>query len=110
MSRRLRTLYKTIEIDDRAVSDMVALGDEALKLKAEESIKRLADAADNVAVRRKVGGLPSHLAIYELSFARKGRIYYAKGKTRRFRILSVGGKASQKVDLEYLSRLGRHDL
>ena len=31
--------------------------------------------------------------------------HYAKGRTRAFRILAIGGKASQKSDLEYLSRL-----
>gem|GEM_PF-5750828 len=53
----------------------------------------------------KVGGLPPHLSIFELGFADKGRIYYTAGKTRRFRVLAVGAKNSQKTDLEYLSRL-----
>ena len=56
-------------------------------------------------MRRKVGGLPNHLAIFELGFAGKGRIYYARGEARPYRVLAVGGKASQKADLEYLSRL-----
>jgi hypothetical protein len=103
--RRLRTLYKNLEVDDRAIEDMVALGDESLRLKCEENLKRLDGEADNVAVRRKVGGLPNHLSIFELSFAGKGRIYYQKGQQRRFRVLLVGGKASQRADLEYLSRL-----
>jgi DNA repair exonuclease SbcCD ATPase subunit len=107
MARRLRTLYKTLEIDDRAIDDLVALRDESMKLKAEEKLKRLCDEADNVAVRRKVGGLPEHLSIFELGFAGKGRIYYTKGKQRRFRILSVGAKNSQDSDLDYLRRLGR---
>jgi len=105
LGRRLRTLYKTLEIDDRAVDDLVGLRDETMKLKAEEAIKRLADEADNVAVRRKVGGLPPHLSIFELGFAGKGRIYYTRGRQRRFRVLTVGAKNSQKTDLEYLSRL-----
>jgi peptidoglycan hydrolase CwlO-like protein len=109
LGRRLRTLYKTVEIDDRAISDIASLGDEALRLKAEESVKRLADDADNVSVRRKVGGLPDHVHVYELGFAGKGRIYYMRGKTRRFRILLVGAKNTQDSDLEYLSRLPRSD-
>ncbi len=56
-------------------------------------------------MRRKVGGLPNHLTIFELGFAGKGRIYYTRGETRAYRVLAVGGKASQKIDLEYLSRL-----
>jgi plasmid stabilization system protein ParE len=105
IAKRLRTLYKNIEVDDRAVSDLAALGDESLKLRAEEGLKRLADDPDTAAVRRKVGGLPPQLAIYELGFAGKGRIYYARTEAARYRILAVGGKATQKQDLEYLSRL-----
>lgn len=109
IARRFRTLYKTIEIDDRAIDDITSLGDESLRLKAEESVKRLAEEADNVSVRRKVGGLPSHVQVYELGFAGKGRIYYTRGRSKRFRILLVGAKNTQPTDLEYLSRLPRSD-
>jgi len=105
MARRLRTLYKNLEVDDRAIDQIIALGDESLRLKCEENLKRLDGEADNVAVRRKVGGLPNSLSIFELSFAGKGRIYYQKGRQRRFRVVLVGGKASQRADLEYLSRI-----
>jgi predicted nucleic acid-binding Zn-ribbon protein len=107
LARRFRTLYKTLEVDDRAIDDIASLGDESLRLKAEECVKRLADEADNIAVRRKVGGLPDHVQVYELGFAGKGRIYYARGKSRRFRILLVGAKNTQPSDLEYLARLPR---
>ncbi len=109
LGRRLRTLYKNLEIDERAVSELVGLRDEALKLRAEESLKRLSDDSDHAAVRRKVGGLPPHLSIFELGYAGGGRIYYTKGRVRRFRVLALGDKASQKRDLEYLSRLPRED-
>ena len=105
LARRLRTLYKTLEIDDRAISDLVALRDESMKLKAESQLKRLSDEAADVAVRRKVGGLPLQLSIFEIGFAGKGRIYYSRGKQRRFRILAVGAKNTQKADMDYLSRL-----
>jgi hypothetical protein len=109
LGRRLRTLYKNLEIDERALSDLVGLRDESLKLRAEENLKRLSDDSDNAAVRRKVGGLPPQLSIFELGFAGGGRIYYSKGRVRRFRVLAIGDKASQKRDLEYLSRLPRED-
>ena len=109
LARRFRTLYKTIEVDDRALDDIASLGDESLRLKAEEAVKRLAEEADNVAVRRKVGGLPDYVQVFELGFAGKGRIYYTRGKARRFRILLVGAKNTQPTDLEYLSRLPRSD-
>jgi hypothetical protein len=105
LGRRLRALYHNLEIDERALDDMAALGDDSLRLRAEEAIKRL-DADDgSAAVRRKVGGLPPGLPIFELGFAGKGRIYFCRGRQRPHRILAVGGKASQKTDLEYLSRV-----
>jgi hypothetical protein len=109
LERRLRTLYKNLELDERALSDLVALRDESLKLRAEENLKRLSDDSDHAAVRRKVGGLPPQLSIFELGFAGGGRMYYTKGRVRRFRVLAIGDKASQKRDLEYLSRLPRED-
>ena len=103
LSRRMRTLYKNICLDDRALSDMLALRDESMKLRAEEVIKRLDDDPDTAAVRRKVGGLPPQLSIYELGFAGKGRIYYTRDG-QSYRVLAIGAKNTQKADLEYLSR------
>lgn len=105
IARRLRTLYKNLEVDERAIENLAELGDESSRLRAEEAIKRLCDEPDTAMVRRKVGGLPPHLSIFELGFADKGRIYYTAGKTRRHRVLAIGAKNSQKTDLEYLSRL-----
>ncbi|MEE2672370.1 MAG: hypothetical protein VX466_01145 [Myxococcota bacterium] len=105
LARRFETLYKTLEIDPRALTDLVALRDETMKLKAEDSLKRLADDTGNVTVRRKVGGLPPGQAIFELGFAGKGRIYYTKGSQRRFRVLTIGAKNTQKNDLDYLRKL-----
>jgi hypothetical protein len=105
LERRLRTLYKNLEIDDRALGDLVGLRDLTMQLKAEEALKRLSDEADNAGVRRKVGGLPPGLPVFELGYAGKGRIYYTHGRARRFRVLCVGAKNTQKPDLEYLSRV-----
>jgi hypothetical protein len=105
LGRRFGVLYKNLEIDDRAVQDIVALRDDAMKLKCEEKLKRLNDEADNVSVRRKVGGIPPHLTIFEMGFAGKGRLYYMKGSQRRFRVLNVGAKNTQNASIEYLRRL-----
>jgi len=105
LSRRLRTLYQTVEFDDRVIQDLVALRDETMMLKAESGVKRLADDSELSSIRRKVGGLPPQLSIYELGFAGKGRIYYTRGRNLRYRVLLIGAKNSQKTDLEYLSRL-----
>ena len=107
LTRRYRTLYKELEVDDRAIADLIALGDESLRLRAEEALKTLSEDPDNAIVRRKVGGLPPHLSIFEMAFAGKGRLYTTKGRTRRVRLLLVGQKSTQKPDLEYLSRLPR---
>ena len=107
MGTRLRALYKNLEFDEHAIRNLVGLGDEAMKLRAEESIKRLDVDVETAAVRRKVGGLPSHLTIFELGFGGKGRVYYTSGTQRRFRVLAIGAKNTQKTDLEYLSRLPR---
>ena len=109
LAKRLRALYPTIEIEEKALQDLIALRDESMKLKAEQAIRRLDGEADNVAVRRKVGGLPNHLSIFELGFAGKGRIYYTRGRQRRFRLLAIGAKNSQNQDMDYLSRLPRED-
>jgi predicted nucleic acid-binding Zn-ribbon protein len=105
LTRRFRTLYQTVEFDDRVIQDLLALRDETMKLKAEEGIKRLADDSELASIRRKVGGLPPQRSIYELGFAGKGRIYYSRGRNLRYRVLLIGAKNSQKTDLEYLSRL-----
>jgi hypothetical protein len=105
LKRRVETLYKELEIVARASSDLGALRDDTIKHTAEESLKRLAGEAENVAVRRKVGGLPPQLSVFELGFAGKGRIYYCRGARRRFRILTIGAKNTQKTDLDYLRKL-----
>jgi hypothetical protein len=105
LERRFRALYKNLEVDGHAIQNLVALRDESWKLRAEEAMKTLSDEPDNAVVRRKVGGLPPHLSIFELGFAGKGRLYYTRGRARSFRILAIGAKNSQKTDLEYLSRL-----
>ena len=101
----MRTLYKNLEIDDRAINDLIALRNESMQLRAEEGLKRLSDDTDTASVRRKVGGLPPGLPVFELGFAGKGRVYYTHGSQRRHRILCVGAKNSQKADLEYLRRI-----
>ena len=110
LAKRLRTLYKNLEVDEHALEAMIALRDETMKLKAEEALKRLGEEAENVSVRRKVGGLPNHLHVFEIGFAGKGRIYYARGKQKQFRILAIGAKNSQDSDMEYLRRLSREDM
>ena len=85
-------------------------GSEWGRLRAEECLKRLSEEADNVAIRRKVGGLPNHLNVFELGFAGKRRIYYTKGQQRRARVLVIGAKNTQQSDLDYIARLSKSDV
>ncbi len=109
LARRLRTLYQNLEIDDRAIEDIVALRDEGTRLRVEECLKRLSEDVDSAGLRRKVGGLPNHLSVYELGFAGKRRIYYMKAKKRRFRVLVIGAKNTQASDLLYISKIPKNE-
>lgn len=110
LAKRYRTLYPKLEVDERAIEDIVALRDDTTKLRAEECLKRFCEDADSVGVRRKVGGLPNHLSIYELGFAGKRRIYYTKVQNGRFRVLVIGAKNTQQSDLDYISRIPKGDI
>ena len=110
LAKRMCTLYPRLEIDDRAIDDFVALQDEATRLRAEECIKRLAEDADNLRFRRKLRGLANQPSIYELGFAGKRRLYYAKMKNGRFRVLLIGAKNTQRSDLDYLAKIPKAEL
>ena len=110
LAKRMRTLYPNLEIDDRAIDDIVALQDEATRLRAEECIKRLCDDAENVGLRRKVGGLPNHLSIFEIGFAGKRRLYYAMVKNGRYRVLVIGAKNTQRGDLDYIAKIPKGEI
>jgi len=110
LTKRLHTLYPNLDIDKRVIDDMIDLQDETNRLRVEESIKRIGEDAYNLNFRRKVGGLPPYLSIYELGFAGKRRIYYTRVKNGRFRILVIGAKNGQRRDLDYLARIPRGEI
>jgi hypothetical protein len=105
LTRRFGVLYRNLDVDERAIHDLIGLGDDQNQLRAEEVLKKLCDAPDQAGIRRKVGGLPPHLSIFELGFAGKGRIYFTRGENGRYRILAIGAKNTQNADIDYLSRL-----
>lgn len=109
LERRMKTLYPRLDIDSRAIDDLVKLRDEVTRLRAEECLKKLHEEADNRGVRRKVGGLPNYLSVYELGFAGKRRIYYSKVDKGRVRVLAIGAKNTQQADLDYISRLPKSE-
>ncbi|OGP81204.1 MAG: hypothetical protein A2Y95_01135 [Deltaproteobacteria bacterium RBG_13_65_10] len=105
LDRRLHTLYKNLDFDQRVTADLISLGDDEALLRAEEAIKRLNDRDENLPIRRKVGGL-ERANVFELGFGAKGRIYYTHSHTEggRMRIVLVGAKNTQEKDLAYLRR------
>jgi len=103
LDRRLRTLYKNLDFENRVIADLINLGDDEALLRAEEVIKRLNDRDENLSIRRKVGGL-ERATVFELGFGAKGRIYYTHAEGGRPRIILVGAKNTQDKDLTYLRR------
>ncbi len=106
LSERFSRLYRNIDVDRKAIEDMVRLGDDKLKLQAEEMLKRLNDGDPSLRIRRKISGVEKCDA-FELGFGSSGRIYYMQSETRRFRVLRIGTKASQSRDLAYLQGRGK---
>ncbi len=98
---RFKKLYRNLEIDQKVVNELVQLGNEKLKLQAEEVLKRLNDGDPSLKIRRKIAGV-ERCDAYELGFGSSGRIYYIPSETRQFKVLRIGTKASQSKDLAYL--------
>ena len=61
---------------------------------------------DNSGTRRKVGGLPPYMSVFELGFAGKGRIYFTKGRSQRHRIRTVGAKNTHYDAYEAMKEVG----
>ena len=98
---RFTRLYRNLEVDQKVVDDLVRLGDEKIKLRAEEMLKRLNDQDPSLSVRRKIAGV-ERCEAYELGFGSSGRIYYSQSEKGHYKVLRIGTKATQKKDLAYL--------
>ena len=102
--KRLGTLYKNIDIRDRAVAGYLNLAED-LKIKCEEVIHQLNDDPSKVKIKRKVFGKKNRLTVLEVIFGYKGRLYYRLQANRNIDVLAIGTKNSQQTDLSYLERL-----
>lgn len=102
--RRLATLYKNINVNERAVQGMAELTED-LRLKAEEVIHQLNAAPELVTVKRKVFGKKNRETVLEVVFGYKGRMYFRRGPDRRVEVLAVGTKNTQERELEFLANL-----
>jgi predicted nucleic acid-binding Zn-ribbon protein len=104
IKKRFNTLYKNIDIHDRAVSGFVDLNDD-LKIKAEEIIHQLNADPGLVTIKRKVFGGKGQKTVLEVVFAFKGRLYFRNTRDKRVEVLAIGTKNTQARELEFLSRL-----
>ncbi len=105
LAKRFRTLYKNIEIHDRALHGIDDLPED-MALKAEELIHLLNADSDTVPIKRKVFSKKGKITAFEVSFSYNGRIYFRKNGQQRIEVLTVGTKNTQARDLAYLDRTG----
>ena len=102
--RRLASLYKKIRLTDRAVKGFTKLP-ESLQIKAEEVIHQLNAEPEKVSIKRKLFQRKGRETVFEVVFARKGRLYFRHTKTRKIEILAIGTKNDQWRDLGFLDRM-----
>jgi len=102
--KRLKTLYKNISVNKRAINGFLDLTDD-MKIKGEEIIHKLNEDQDLVLVKRKVFGKKGRATVHEVIFAYKGRLYLRKKKDSQVEILAIGTKNTQVKDLEFLDNI-----
>ena len=100
-AKRFKTLYKKLEIQQRAIEGFLGLeGD--LQLRAEELIHTMNDDSTGLPVKRKLFSKKGAIPTFECEFGYKGRIYWRPGPGTKAHILAIGTKNSQAKDLAYL--------
>jgi predicted nucleic acid-binding Zn-ribbon protein len=105
-ARRLKAVYKNIEVVERAVEGFVALPDD-MRIKAEEVIHRLNDEPDQVTIKRKVFSKKGRETVLEVLFSYNGRLYFRRTRGQEVEILAIGTKNTQSKDLEYINNVTR---
>lgn len=102
--KRFETLYKNTDFSERALKGFGDLP-EPLQIKAEAQIHQLDADPEAAAIKRKLFRGKGKETVFEIVFARKGRLYFRRGKVRRVEVLAIGTKNTQTGDLAYLDRL-----
>jgi hypothetical protein len=102
--KRLKTLYKNISIDKKAIVGFLDLTED-MKLKSEEIIHKLNENPKLVPIKRKVFSKKGGATVQEVIFAYNGRLYFRPTKNGQIEILSIGTKNTQIKDLEYLDKV-----
>ena len=99
--KRFKTLYKNLEIQERAVEGFLDLESE-LQLRAEELIHNMNEDNTRLTVKRKVFSKKGSMPTFECEFGYRGRIYFRPGPGAKTLVLVVGTKNTQARDLAYL--------
>jgi len=102
--KRLSTLYKNLEINERAVEGYLNLTED-MKLKCEEVIHQLDADSSKLSIKRKVFGRKNRETVFEVVFGYRGRLYFLPKENKKYVLLTIGTKNSQQQDLEYLDRI-----
>jgi hypothetical protein len=103
-TKRLKKLYKNLEIHTRAMDGFASL-ESSMQLLAEELIHTLNEDGSKVPVKRKVFTKKGALSVFECEFGRNGRIYWSQGAGAQKQVWVIGTKNSQNKDLAYLDKL-----
>jgi hypothetical protein len=102
--KRLTTLYKNVDLHERAIEGYIDLTED-LKIKTEEILSQLNETPAGVTIKRKVFGKKNRLTVLEVVFGYKGRLYFRIKGERQAEVLAIGTKNSQSQDLAFLERL-----
>jgi hypothetical protein len=100
-AKRFKTLYKNLEIQQKAVEGFVNL-ESNLQLRAEELIHNMNEDSSKLTVKRKLFSKKGADPSFECEFGYKGRIYWRPGPGTKTQVLVIGTKNSQTKDLAYL--------
>ncbi|WP_321495867.1 hypothetical protein [uncultured Desulfobacter sp.] len=104
ISKRFGTLYKNVEMSQKALVGFTSLAEE-LQIKAEETIYHLDRDPGSVIVKRKVFSGKKHKATcFEVLFAYEGRLYFMN-HPNKIEVVVIGTKHTQSRDMEYLHNL-----
>ena len=104
LEKRLRVLYKNLDIHIRSVQGMIDLSED-MRIKAEEVMLQINADISLVTVKRKVFGKGGKTKVLEVAFGYNGRLYYRHNDGGRIEILCIGNKNSQTKDLDFLDRV-----
>ncbi len=100
-SKRFNTLYKNLDIQQRAIEGFLNL-EMDMQLRAEELIHSMNEDVSKLSVKRKVFSKKGASPAFEFEFGYRGRIYWRPGSSTKAEVLVIGTKNTQTKDLAYL--------